>query len=209
MMHLQSRGEYYLYHPLDMLSRYRNLREGFALPLPLTKAIATAEEIKHPFNRFAREDAVMSVDFLCSTHEGGWLAIDYKPSAHMIRKRVRQKLRITELAFAEVGIEHVVVTDTDLPTVLIRNLEFLHPFALKVSPPPLPTAQLSVAAAHMKDLLQDGKLTVYDAAVLCDRELRCGTGRLVRTALWSIARNIWSVNLDVLVDPDHPIAFRS
>lgn len=209
MMHLQSRGEYYLFHPLDMLARCRNLREGFALPLALTKAIAKAEDIKHPFNRFTEEDAVMSVDFLCSDSEGGWLAIDYKPSAHMIRNRVRKKLRITTLAFAEAGIDHVVVTDTDLPAVLVLNLGFLHTFALKASPLPLPAAQLSIAATHMKGLLQDGNLTIYDAAVLCDREFRCGTGRLVRAALWSIARNLWSVNLDEIVDPDHPVDFRS
>ena len=56
MIHLQSRGEYHLFHLLDLFGfvrELRNVREGFGVPLSLTEAIAEELGIKHPFNRFA------------------------------------------------------------------------------------------------------------------------------------------------------------
>lgn len=209
MLHLQSRGEFHLAHPLDMGRYYTNLREGFGVPKQLTEEIAEAEGIRHPFNRFARENAMMSADFVGSKPGGGWLAIDYKPSQLAIRKRVKDKFKIIRMAFAEVGVEHVVITELDLSPVLIGNLQLLYTFASPIDPQPLPSSMLERVGPRMKIELIDGRSTIYEAAVRCESEFGCATGRLVRASLWLIARRHWHVDLTQKVHPDFPLHFHN
>jgi hypothetical protein len=208
MHHLQSRGEYWLLLLLDMAGTYKNLREGFPLPLSLTEPIAESKGIKHPFNRFARENAIMSVDFIATGLDGIWTGIDYKPSAELERKRVKEKLHLTRLALAEVGVEHVVITERDLPPQLIDNLRFLHTFASPIDPPPLPHEILEQAGAAMRAALFDGRFSVYEAAVQFRQNFNCSPAQLVRTAFWLIAHRHWHIDLHHPVHPEKPLIFK-
>jgi hypothetical protein len=209
MMHLQSTGEYRGLTVIDQSGCYRNVREGFGMPKDLTEAIAESVGIKHPYDRFAGENATMSCDFLCDKLEGGHLSIDYKPSDLAQRKRVQDKFRIMALAFATVGVPHVVMTEKDLDPVLTANLDLLYPFTAGIDAPPLPNASLMRAGESLRLLLCGGKLSIYDAAVRIEPAFVCGTGRLVRTALWMIARHHWPVDLNRPVHPDCPLHFRN
>jgi hypothetical protein len=207
MMHLQSTGEYRLFLVIDQSGKYQNIREGFGVPLDLTEAIAEMQGIKHPFDRFAKKNAMMSCDFVCDRQNGLCEAIDYKPSDLAARKRVREKFKIMEMAFAEVGICHVVKTELDVNRVIAGNVDLLYPFATAIDAPPLSNYHIMAAGERLKTFLHDGSLSLYEAAVCVEPEFNCGTGRLVRTALWMIARHHWSVDLSRAVHPDLPLHF--
>jgi hypothetical protein len=208
MHHLQSTGEYWLLLLFDMAGSYKNLREGFPLPRSLTEPIAESKGIKHPFNRFARENATMSVDSITTGLDGAWTGIDYKPSRDLERNRVKEKLYLTRLALAEVGVEHVVMTEKDLPPQLVDNLRFLHTFASPIDPPPFPTAMLEQAGAAMHAALTDGRLSVYEAAVEVRQRFNCTPAQLVRTAFWLIAHRHWHIDLHQPAHPDKPLMFK-
>ncbi len=177
--------------------------------MPLTEAIAEALGIKHPYDRFAKENAIMSVDFLATLPNGKDVAIDYKPSDILDRPRTQAKFKLIREAFAAVGIRHVVITDKDLDPVLVKNLDGLYIFAIGVDAPPLPNAILMRAGSRLRDVLRDGSTSIYEAAVELEPEFGCGTGKLVRTALWMIARRHWSVDLMKPVEADLPITFKN
>jgi len=208
MHHLQSRGEYHTLLVVDLSGNYRNVREGFALPLSITEPIAEMKGIKHPYNRFASENAIMSVDFMLTGNDGNWTGIDYKPSEDLKRKRVREKLTLAALALAEVGVKHVITTDKDLPKQLVDNLRFLHSFASPIDPPPLPSQLIEHASALMRSALIDGKLSVYDAAVRHHQELGCTAAQLVRAAFWLVAHSHWHIDLHQHVHPEKPLTFK-
>jgi len=205
--HLLSRLEYHALLFFDFSPDYTNIREQFALPLALTMHMAKRLGIRHPHDWQKRQLTVMTTDFVLSTKDGRWMAIDVKPSKKLKSGRVLRKLDLVRKTWALVGIQHAVVTEKEQPVIAANNYRILHGLALPFDPPPLPESDLNRAEASMRASLSAGRLTLRDAACACEREAGLGVGRCIRAALWFVARRRWIVDLNRPIGPDEPLTF--
>ena len=205
---LLSRHEFhaYLLYSWDRAT-YSNIREQFPLPLDLTRAIAAREGIRHPWNRDVKCDAVMTTDFVLSRRSGGWLAVDVKEKEAIARKRTAQKLQIARAAFAEVGVEHVTITEADLPQEKIRNLRILRGLRRDGERAPVDPELAASTEGALRQLLAAGKLTIEDAASVVSQKNGVRVASICRFCLWLIANRTWQVDLGYPLGPDYPVRF--
>ena len=204
--HNLSRGEEGVLHLLDsQWEVVANIREQFAIAVPLTWLICKRHGWPHPF--YKKAPAVLTVDFLVTSRSGERVGIDFKKKCDLSDERTKMKLGIVAEALRLAGAAHKVMTEENLPRIKVRNLRFLHQLALPFDPPPLSVLELETAEESLRTLLQNGRTPVIDAARLISSRTLIPTARLSRGALWCIARGRWKVDLNRPIGPDHPVTF--
>lgn len=206
--HLLSRLEYNAFLFFDF-SDHSNIREQFALPLALTLHVAKQLGIRHPRNWKTNQLVEMTTDFVLSDKNASWVAIDVKPAAKLESRRTKQKLELTNHAFATVGVKHVIVTEKEQPKIVVDNYRILHGLALPFDPPPFSDSDMERAAKSMRASLASGLLTLRAAAGICERDTKLGQGRSIRAALWLVANRRWIVDLTRPIGPDESLTFIS
>jgi hypothetical protein len=105
-----------------------DIREQFPLPLETTLEIAKKIGIPHPADR-RKNPVVMTTDFLVtvSTPAGNvdW-ARTIKPSSQLQKQRVIEKLEIERIYWQTNNISWGIVTEREMPMVLVKNIEYLY-----------------------------------------------------------------------------------
>jgi len=208
--HLLSRLEYHAFLYFEFFS-YLNIREQFAIPLELSRYMAARLGIRHPCNWKLKADVPVTSDFVLSLPGGGWLAIDVKPSDKLESARVQEKMTLASACWAlmrqPAPVRHMVTTEKDQDPITVANYEVLHPLALPICDSPFSDADTERASDALRRILDGGKVTIRDAAAICDRETGLGRGRLCLVALWLIARRRWRVDVTRAIGPDHCVTF--
>jgi hypothetical protein len=187
--------------------RFTNIREQFGFPLPLTLEIARRENIRHPWNRFEKRPATMSVDFMLTERGGGWMAVDFKEKKDAAKKRTQEKLRLAGRTLATVGVPHFVMTEDDIPATVIRNYRWLRIHQLRFDPPPLAECEINLVEPLLRRRLSDGRTSIFDAVRQVSQCVGMDASKLARTCYWLVANRRWRVNLRELVGPDYPLQF--
>jgi hypothetical protein len=204
--HNLSRGEEGVLQLLDSdPSKYANIREQFPVPVSLTWLICKKRNWPHPYHK--DKPAVLTVDFLVTLRRGGWVGIDFKKKKDLDDNLTKRKLAIMAEALRLAGATHKIMTDEDLPRVKLRNLRFLHQFALPFDPPPLSDLELDLAEDRLNAALRDGRTLIFDAAQRISAPTGIPAARLSRGAMWCIACHRWAVDLNRPIGPDHPVTF--
>jgi hypothetical protein len=210
--HLLSTTELSAFYLYDWIPEIRDIREQYALDLDETQAIADDLGMCHIADRSTGTPFVVTSDFVLTRECGSGAEVELvrscKQSADLSRISVLKKLEIERRYWRNRGVEWRLVTERDLPSALIRNLEWIHPYYRPASVP--------VSANHIEHL------TVNLHARLCARPseslvsictdldkhvgLEAGTHlSLVRHAL---ARRHWTVDLQIEIKPSQPLIFR-
>lgn len=104
-----------------------DIREQFPLEREVTLKIADSFNIKHSSDK--NTPIVMTTDFLLTVREGKsivYKARTVKPSKELIDLRIIEKFEVERAYWESQGIEWGVVTELDLPNILLNNLKFLH-----------------------------------------------------------------------------------
>lgn len=185
-----------------------NSREGFPLPLALTRWLAPQLGIKrHPWNRFKKCDAVMSVDFVFTRRDGSHFAVDVKPRSHLKRARVKAKLRLAAAALALADVPHQVVDDQFVSETFDRNCRLLNLHAIGFDPPPVSADLLPNIEKAMAALLKPGRLSIRGAAEHIHAATRLPISNLIRTAFYCIGCKTWEVDMDQSITPDMRLLF--
>jgi hypothetical protein len=115
-----------------------DIREQFPI-LPVSQTQLIAEEIgyRHPIQRFKRkgkwkqQPAVQTSDFRVTLSDKAKipeLIISVKPSAELEKRRVLEKLAIERLYWQRRSVEWQLVTEQELPPIMIDNLKLILPF---------------------------------------------------------------------------------
>ena len=203
--HNLSRGEEGVLQLFDIPEENTNIREQFAVPPSLTWWICKKRDWRHPFHEGA--PAVLSVDFLINSRRRGRIAVDFKKQGDLEHEDTRRKLAIVAEALRLVGVPHEIMTEVDLPRVLLRNLRFLHQLALPFDPPPLSQGEFATAEDRLRAILRSGRTVIFDAAIQVSAKTGIPARRLSRGALWCIAQRRWTVDLNRPVGPDCPVIF--
>lgn len=128
--HLLSQYERSYFYILDWSPGVSDILEQFPL-LPLSETIEIAEKLgfRHPIDPKTKELIVMTTDFYIAVRQG--LGVSYqartvKPSEHLEDKRTIEKFEIERQYWNKKDITWGIVTERDIPPVLVKNIEWLH-----------------------------------------------------------------------------------
>jgi len=133
-----------------------DLREQFPLDRDETQIIAEQAGIRHPVDTKSRVALVQTTDIvvdLSGPAGRSTLARAIKPASELGKKRAVEKLEIERRYWTARGVCWGLITERDMPKVLIRNLEMLQ------------------AAQNLEDLTQPYDGYFQDRAALIAAEL--------------------------------------
>jgi len=201
--------------------KYINLREQFRLPLKLTQLLASRVPMTHPWNRFEKVDAQMSVD-LVATLVGGnrWVAVDIKEDEALnapeprpgkrrrSTKRTKQKLRLATVAMALAGVEHTVLTPSMMPHNVVQNIRHLRRFVLPFDAVPLEGVEVAEIEPAMLAFLRAGE-PIDVAAEKVGGVFGIPQANLGAWAMWCVATRRWLVDFNEEIAPDLPLTFKA
>lgn len=126
--HLLSDGERNAFLIFDHFSNVTDIREQFPLDNEETQAIAEDAGIRHPVDRTSRVPLVQTTDFLIDLERNGrsvTVARAVKPALKLGEPRVVEKLELERRYWAARNVDWGVITEKEIPTALLRNLELL------------------------------------------------------------------------------------
>ncbi|WP_240904008.1 TnsA endonuclease N-terminal domain-containing protein [Bacillus sp. N1-1] len=106
-----------------------DIREQYPLVREDTVSIASELGLKHPLDPTTKVPIVMTTDFLLTlkTSKGTvYLARTIKPSGELEKQRTMEKFEIERSYWESRGIDWAIVTERDLPKMVIENIEWLH-----------------------------------------------------------------------------------
>jgi len=123
--HLLSDVEYQLFVALEWQRDILDIREQFPLERALTQDIARSLGIAHPYYPGTDVPTVMTLDFLVtleSDNETTLVAFNAKTATEAEDERSMLKLEIQREYFDQLGIEHHIVFDCDIPPNNVANI---------------------------------------------------------------------------------------
>ena len=132
--HLLSYLEYLVYLWCLLQGGLCDIREAYPLNREDTRRIAKKLGLAHPRYPGTRIDIVMTTDLLL-TRPGDpvvYIALAVKPAAQLDDPRVMEKLAIERAYWLERGVTFFVVTEKELPQVVLHNFERIR-FALNLT----------------------------------------------------------------------------
>lgn len=123
--HLLSDVEYRLFVALEWQRNFIDIREQYPLDRSLTQDIARSLGIRHPYYPGTQVPTVMTVDFLITCVRGdekSLIAFNAKTADEAEDARSMEKLEIQREYFEQMGIDHHIVFDCDIPPSNVANI---------------------------------------------------------------------------------------
>ncbi|WP_051092309.1 TnsA endonuclease N-terminal domain-containing protein [Aromatoleum toluclasticum] len=133
--HLLSYLEYQVYLWCLLFDGIIDIREAYPLNREDTRRIAKALGCVHPRYPQTSINTVMTTDLLLTRIVAGiveYVALSVKPSSELANHRVVEKLLIERNYWLERGVHFYVMTERELPKVVLRNFDRIR-FALNLS----------------------------------------------------------------------------
>lgn len=127
--HLLSDLEHQIFCLLDWHEDVEDIREQFPIPREDSRRLAEKLGIAHP--SFGGVDQVMTTDFIVDTSSKGRTrrkAICAKYADHLEDPRVLEKLELERSYWLEKGIPFAIVTEKEIPKILVDNVKWFLPF---------------------------------------------------------------------------------
>jgi hypothetical protein len=191
----------------DWAASVVDIREQFPLDREDTRAIAEAMGVRHPSYPGTTVPVVMTTDFLLDTAVDGGatqMARAVKPSAKLGERRVLEKLEIERRYWVGRGVDWGIVTERDLPPVLIQNLTWLAgPWARDE----WDAGDADRVAALAEALSTDGDVTFSDFCAAMDRRPGMGGGVTIGLIRRLVSTKRWATDLSVMIfDPAQPMS---
>lgn len=220
-MHLLlSDRELWCWYLLEWNPAVRDIREQYPLhELAETQEIAAELGYTHPVQTrkvkgiTVREDKVITVDFLVTLAEPAGhartVALSVK-TADQLRDpaeqmRVFEKEEITRRFWERRGIPFRIVTEVQLPRVLVENLSLILSYR-DLSGHGIPEGQIDALLAHLYDRFADAEgVPVNRVCAMVDERLGLRRGSAVRLVWHAIATRAWSVDLTARLGPERAL----
>jgi hypothetical protein len=133
------------------------------------------------------------------------LELTKKGPFNRLTGRVREKLDIERRYWTErKNVAWDLLTEADMDLILARNVESLHPY-YDLVPYALSEDMKNQVACHLKPLVQDGKESLSELALVTDTDLKLPPNTSLTIARHLIIRKEWKVDLTVPFEPWQPI----
>lgn len=208
--HLLSNNEWFYFLLLEFSPTVVDIREQYPLlPIEETIEIARDMRVQHPRDPKTKELFVMTTDFLATTCAGGYethIPRTLKPGKDLQKKTVVIKLEIERRYWLRREKELGIVTDTQLPQTLCKNLEMLHGYVRPESLGDLPAGCVDKVRDYFNASLIDGNQSVVEVTVSCDEVFGLPTGGSLAVFWHLLSSREWSVDLSKPLDSDKPLS---
>lgn len=188
-----------------------DIREQFPLPLETTLEIAKKIGIRHPTDR-QRNPVVMTTDFLItvSTPSGNVdLARSVKPSSKLQSQRVIEKLEIERIYWQTKQISWGIVTEREMPQVLVKNIDYLYSHYEIDDRLSLPLSEIYDIAETLTSIITDSSISLKDATRLCDEKLGLQRGDSLTVARHLLATRQWRIDMGVPIEPGKQLVLKA
>ncbi|BAY32861.1 Tn7-like transposition protein A [Nostoc carneum NIES-2107] len=168
---------FYLFEWSDIVT---DIREQFPLDdLDLAMSIATDMDIKYPVDTKSGTPYVLTSDFMLTVNRDGkqmQIARTVKPSTELEKKRVNEKLEIERQYYLAKGIEWGIITEKEIPRLLVENVEWVHSAYRLEANPEMNTAQLRELSTILKYKLQEEDTAINTITSALDKEMNISYG---------------------------------
>jgi hypothetical protein len=183
-----------------------DIREQFALPQSDTVAIADALGKKHP--QVAGKLHRMTSDFVVTRRDSfgdSDVVRSCKMSSDLEDTRTLEKLEIERRYWNGRGMEWKLVTERELPVVLLHNIRWVHPY-MRPASVGLALDEINLLLLHLKVVIanQPSK-PLRDLCLTEDDRLGLPLGTHLSLVRHGIAAKRWNVDMSVKIDPVQPI----
>lgn len=118
---------------LDWSEDVVDIREQYPIDREFTFKIAEEKGISHPIDNISNTIIPMTTDFLITLIKNKnrvYLARTIKTSKDLEDPRIIEKFEIEREYWEKQGIDWGIVTENELPTLLIKNIQWVHKFYL-------------------------------------------------------------------------------
>jgi hypothetical protein len=181
-----------------------DIREQFPLDRDDTRRIAEAMAVRHPADQRSGTELVMTTDLVIDIAQAGrsiTVARAVKPSADLDERRTMEKFEIERRYWAEKGIDWGIVTEKELPGVLVKNLEKLvghREFDEGLAP--------GIVGMIDREHPSWPEATLREFAEAMDLRFGLEAGRALAVVLHLLATERWIFGLEVPIDETTPLA---
>jgi hypothetical protein len=220
-MHLLfSDRELWCWYLLEWNPHVRDIREQYPLhDIAETQEIAAELGYPHPVRTrkvkgvTVREDKVMTVDFLVTLAEpvGGtrFVALSVKTEDQLRdpveQMRTFEKEEITKRYWQRRGIEFRIVTEAQLPAVLVENLSLVFHYQ-DLAGHGIPEGEVDALLSHLYDRFADAEgVPVHRVCAMMDEKLGLRQGSAVRLVWHAVATRAWAVDMTARLGPERPL----
>lgn len=190
--HLMSDLETYYFYLLEWSDAVTDIREQFPLlDVEVAQSIALDMGVEYPKDKETNFPFVLTTDFMITIRDGDRIldiARTIKPSKELDKTRVIEKFEIERRYWAAKGIDWGIVTEKEIPTVLAKNIEYLHPAYHLEPTDETSLPQLLLIGDLLKDRLKISKKSIVEITSDFDNELRLIPGICLKVFLHLVAR---------------------
>ncbi len=206
--HLLSELEFRYFLTLEWSAIVTDIREQYPLALDKTLEIAQECGILHPLNPDTREPNVMTTDVVVTVRSSIGvveLARTVKPIEKLSSKRVLEKFEIERRYWEKRNISWGIVTEKEIPSVLVENVKWLHNFFYVIDLSPLTEDDIRQITAVLTLGVDQGKGALRDIAAECDSRLGLEIGSSLCVARHLIANRQWLIDMNQLIRPQEKL----
>lgn len=205
--HLFSSHEQNYFYVLDLSPSVADIREQYPLlPLEETQAIAQKLGVRHPTDPKTRSAVVMTTDFLVTnTHNQEW-ARTLKYAKELEKQRTLEKLEIERLYWQARETDWGIVTEQEIPDVLVANARLLHDYH-DIADRQIPQAEIDRIISALQELLLLDTLPFEKVVSRCDEQLGLEVGTSLVVAYHAIATHRWTPDLTQPLDSSKPLSW--
>jgi hypothetical protein len=213
--HLMSGIESKCLYIFNWIPNICDVREQAKLNQEETLAIAKKCGIKHPTDPRTKESVIMTTDFLI-TVKGSMEIIDYARSVKPLEKlnpktrggkRTLEKLEIERCYWEARGINWAIITEQEIPEVLVQNIEWIYPYLHPDAVLPVAISEISMIYSILTQAVIQSNDSLAKVASDCDKVIKLKKGQCLALARYLIAKRKWLVDMNHPVRPEEKLIF--
>jgi hypothetical protein len=197
--HFLSTLEFSYFYALEWSPVVTDIREQYPLPIEETLEIAKQYNISHPINPDTQEPNVMTTDFVVTTRQNMGIVNQARTvkSCHELQKpRVLEKLEIERRYWELRNISWGIVTEREIPAVLVENVKWLHKTFHTSDLSPLSEGDIYQITALLTQCVIQEKASLKNIAAECDARLGLEIGDSLTVARHLIANRKWLIDMN-------------
>jgi TnsA endonuclease N terminal/TnsA endonuclease C terminal len=203
--HLLSDHETRTFYLLEWLDTVVDIREQFPLlERDVTQEIAKDMNVKHPLDASTGTPLVLTTDFMFSFISNGKVidvACTVKPSEMLNDSRVVEKLEIERRYWIAKGVYWFIITEKEIPLILVKNIEVIHSAYWLEATPELDIEHLLSLGAKLKSKLQSSSASITQITDALDTDMNLSSGTSLYVLKHLVARK------EILLDMDKKLNF--
>ncbi len=183
----------------DFRDDMQDIREQFPLDVEVTRRISQEVGIRHPVDVRSRIELLQTTDFLLDLKRGDrifTLARTVKPSEALNDPRTVEKLGIERRYWTSRGVDWRILTERDLPPILLSNLKFFQGCAsLDEREQSFSDFYQQRSALVAADLERSRDLNLREFCRMTDRRFALEAGETLLLVRHLLATRIWRADL--------------